>query len=93
MEKSFQFEDAGRTFTCKIEDARTPQTEAWWWFSVSGDGQRYAPFHVEKDDTLQTVQERIVAYYDALLVRRNAPREPWQGRRYGNAKPVGEQPK
>ncbi|HVE79462.1 MAG TPA: hypothetical protein VNA89_11395 [Gemmatimonadaceae bacterium] len=80
MERAFQFEAGGRAYTCRVEAARTPRTTPWWWFEVSGDGQRYAPFHAAPDDTEESVAARIVAYYDALLARRAAPREPW-GRR------------
>jgi hypothetical protein len=93
MEKSFAFEEAGKTFSCQMEDARDKQLKPWWWFSVSGDGQRYALFHAEKGDTRQSVQRRIVEHYDAMIAARNAPREPWRGR-FGSApaaKPVAPQ--
>jgi hypothetical protein len=80
MEQAFQFEDGGRTYTCRVGGAgtaRTPVTASWWWFDVSGDGQRYAPFRADVGDTQGSVRSRIVAYYDALLARRAAPRTPW----------------
>ncbi|HEX6533000.1 MAG TPA: hypothetical protein VF041_00300 [Gemmatimonadaceae bacterium] len=70
----FAFVDEGRTFTCAIEEARAPRTDAWWWFRVSTDDRnRYAPFRADASDTVSSVRERIVAYYDALLARRAAP--------------------
>lgn len=70
----FAFVDDGRTFTCAIEPARQPRADAWWWFRVSTDDRnRYAPFRADASDTMRSVQERIVAYYDALLERRATP--------------------
>jgi hypothetical protein len=80
MHGKLEFEEAGRTYACHVEPARNPHTAPWWWFSVSGDSHRYAPFHASAEDTDDSVRERIVAYYDALVTRRAAPREPW-GRR------------
>ncbi len=74
MKKEFEFEDDGRTFSCSVESAFAPHTEKWWWFAVTGkDSQRYAPFRVAAGDTESSVRARIVAYYDALLVRRSQP--------------------
>jgi len=78
VDQSFSFEDAGRTFACRVEEARTPHTTAWWWFTVSSDNYRYAPFHADAADTEDSVRSRIVSYYDTLLVRRAAPRQPWR---------------
>ena len=71
----FEFEDAGRTFTCSGEPVGSTRPDYWWWFRVSSDirNQRYAPFRVEAGDTRESVQARIVAYYDDLLARRAAP--------------------
>ena len=84
MVGEFQFEDSGRTFTCVIEGRRGARSEAWWWFRVTGDSHRYAPFHAAADDTKQSVQSRIVAYYSDHLTRRAAPaaaRQHWARRR------------
>jgi hypothetical protein len=78
VNQSFNFEDAGRMFVCRIEQARTPHTTAWWWFTVSSDSYRYAPFHADAADTEDSVRVRIVDYYDTLLARRAAPRQPWR---------------
>jgi hypothetical protein len=86
MEQAFQFDDGGRTYTCRVGGAgtaRTAVTGSWWWFGVSGDGQRYAPFHADVGDTQESVRSRIVAYYDALLARRSAPRALWGHRGRG----------
>jgi hypothetical protein len=86
MLSEFQFVDDGRTFTCKVEKPRAPRTESWWWFGVSGDGHRYAPFQADAKDTQKSVQARIVAYYNEHLARRAAPamqRQHWSQRGKG----------
>lgn len=72
--RSFTFEDAGRTFNARVEPLRPSGTDAWWWFDVSTEQhQRHAPFRAEPGDSLETVQARIVKYYDELLARRAEP--------------------
>ena len=83
MLKAFSFENGGRSYTCRVEEPRGSRTQAWWWFDVSEDGQRYAPFEATEDDTEATVRERVMAYYDHLLVRRAEPpaqRQHWARR-------------
>lgn len=82
---TFEFEEGGRSYRCCVEGERTARNGAWWWFGVSGDAQRYAPFHSEPGDTKDSVRARIVAYYSDLLVRRATPTPPRhsQGRRPG----------
>ena len=83
MLKAFTFENNGRTYNCRVEEPRGSRTQAWWWFDVSEDGQRYAPFEATEDDTESAVQERVMAYYDHLLVRRAEPpqqRQHWARR-------------
>ena len=83
MTKEFQFTDEGRTYTCRVEEPRGGRTEAWWWFGVSGDQHRYAPFQAVAEDTQDAVQSRVVAYYRDLLARRAMPvqsRSPWARR-------------
>ncbi len=75
---AFTFEDGGRTYTCRVEEPRATKAQRWWWFGVSGDGQRYAPFHAVKGDTQETVRTRILAYYEHLLARRAMPVVPRQ---------------
>lgn len=64
MIKGFEFRDKDRTYTCTVEARGGDPTDAWWWFAVTGDQQRYAPFRTERSDTQATVRERIVAYYE-----------------------------
>lgn len=77
----FAFTDDGRTFRCRVEEARGLRDD-WWWFSVSTEQhQRHAPFRASPADTPDGVQARVVAYYDDLLARRAAPPAPrtrWQ---------------
>ena len=80
---AFTFEHEGRTFTCCVEasSARGP----WWWFAVSTEAhQRHAPFPALASDSEADVRERMIAYHDALVARRNAPHvSRWQGRPVG----------
>ena len=71
----FKFEEGGRTFTCHIEEPRAARADAWWWFGVSGDQHRYAPFTAAKGDTQDNVRTRVIAYYADLLARRAMPAE------------------
>jgi hypothetical protein len=70
--QGFEFSDAGRTYTCTVEE-RKGAGESWWWFAVSGDGQRYAPFVATKGDTRSSVQERVVAFYLNRLFQLTQP--------------------
>lgn len=74
----FEFEEGGRTYSVSVEGLSKSLPDHWWWFSVSSaaDRQRYAPFRVEPGDTPAKVRPRIVAYYEALLVKRAAPPTP-----------------
>lgn len=82
MIEAFHFVEEGRTYSCFSEARRTQPSESWWWFDVSGDRQRYAPFRADSDDTLASVQERIVAFHSSLLARRAAhvPYRPFRTR-------------
>ena len=83
MIEQLHFEDGGRTFECNMEQPRGDRTGAWWWFAVSGDQHRYAPFQAADDDTEATVRSRISQYYRDLLERRSqpaAPRSHWARR-------------
>jgi hypothetical protein len=70
MISAFDFEDGGRKYTCTIEQHQAVPSDAWWWFGVTSDRQRYAPFRAASGDTRNSVQTRIVAYYDSVLARR-----------------------
>ena len=78
MVQAFDFEEGGRTFNCVVEPPRGSRTEAWWWFGVSGDGHRYAPFQAAAGDTESNVRSRIVTYYEQLVFRRSQPVQPRQ---------------
>jgi len=78
---AFTFEEGGRTYTCKPETRDTPPEGTWWWFSVSNDSQRYAPFEAASSDTQRTVRARIVAWYERRLWVRAQPVVPRE--RYG----------
>ena len=80
---TFEFEESGRLYRCCVEREHSSRAGSWWWFHVSGDAQRYAPFHPEPGDTKNSVRARIVSYYNALLARRALPPTP----RYGGRRP------
>ncbi len=85
---AFDFEYDGRTYTCVVEQPRAARGQAWWWFQVSGDAHRYAPFHAGARDSRKSVQSRVVAYYTNLLARRAeppAPRGHWARRQQGES--------
>ena len=89
MNGTLEFEDAGRTYTCRIDDTPGARLSSWWWFSVSGDGHRYAPFRATEEDTPASVRDRVVQYYLNHLTRRSMPteaRSSW-GRRPGAPAP------
>jgi hypothetical protein len=79
MTKKFSFADGDRKYTCHIEGL-AGRPEAWWWFEVSGDTHRYAPFQAARGDTEASVRERIVAYYQNMLIRRAEPARSWHNR-------------
>lgn len=85
MIKGFEFEDAGRAYQCTVESRPGPERESWWWFAVSGDAQRYAPFRAAAGDTRTSVQERVVAYYANRLFQLSQPRE--RGGHWGSRRP------
>jgi hypothetical protein len=72
--QEFSFVDRGRTFQCRVAASRVTGPDPWWWVEVSTEQhQRHAPFRADPEDTLEVVQQRMVAYYDNLLERRAAP--------------------
>ena len=73
MSDSFVFVADGRTFTCSIETSAATRGEAWWWFTVTGDGQRYAAFRPSEGEAHSSVQTRIAQYYADRLERIAAP--------------------
>jgi hypothetical protein len=79
----FTFEADDRAFVCQIEGGQS-QLRQWWWFTVSGEAHRFAPFQPSADDTLESVRSRIVSYYRELVARRALvldQREEWELRR------------
>jgi hypothetical protein len=73
MINGFEFKDDGRTYTCTVEVRNGPAPESWWWFAVSGDQQRYAPFRAAKGDTQASVTERVVQFYTNRLFQLTQP--------------------
>lgn len=74
MTKEFEFEDAGRTFTCTVESPLHAGMPPWWWFRVdTSESTRYAPFEALSTDTKKSVQPRIVAYYEQVLAIKARP--------------------
>jgi hypothetical protein len=72
--KEFEFVDAGRKFFCSVEVPKQAGMPPWWWFRLeTGESTRYAPFEAKPDDTRQSVQTRIVAYYEQLLAIQARP--------------------
>lgn len=74
MIDAFSFMDGDRTFACSIATRGGPgDTIQWWWFGVTSDRHRYAPFRAAADDTEFSVRHRVVSYYDNLIARRALP--------------------
>ena len=55
--EAFEFEHDGRTYICTPEARAGGKKEMWWWFRVSGDAQRYAPFEVVAGESKDAVAE------------------------------------
>ncbi len=78
---AFTFLHDNRTYNCRPEKIAEAEAEAWWWFTVSSDSNRYAPFRAHAKDTRVSVQSRIVDYYANLMARRSAPaKQHWAQR-------------
>ena len=79
MIQDFSFIDGGRTYSCSRKERSTKDgATSWWWFDVSGDKQRYAPFRAVEEDTENSVRYRVVSYYDDLMTRRGLPLNPFR---------------
>ncbi len=72
----FSFQDGWRTYECRLERQKGSITDGWWWFQVTGDQHRYAPFAATPGESRDKVKDRILAYHTNLLARRAAPPEP-----------------
>ena len=84
MLQPFTFEADDRVFACQIEGGRTKLAQLWWWFTVSGESHRFAPFQPEVGETLESVRFRVLSYYRELVARRALTldqRESWELRR------------
>ena len=80
----FTFEADDRVFACQIEQGRTKLAQPWWWFTVSGESHRFAPFQPVVGDTVESVRSRVLSYYRDLVARRAMTldqRESWELRR------------
>jgi len=78
-----QFEDDGRTLTCRSATSPATPGTTWWWLEVTGENQRYAAFRTEPTDTPENLRPRIAAHYANLLAERARPRvfrQHWTGR-------------
>lgn len=75
MIKGFEFEHESRHYICTIEERKGAPSDSWWWFSVSGDAQRYAPFRTAKDDSMASVSQRVVKFYADRLFALSQPTE------------------
>lgn len=73
--ESLQFEDNGRTLTCRSGPSPATPGTNWWWVDITGEAQRYAAFRTEPTDTKENLPPRILAYYAQLLADRARPRE------------------
>jgi hypothetical protein len=85
MTRIFSFAEGDRKYQCRVERATAGRTEAWWWFEVSGDAHRYAPFHAAASDTEASVRARILTYYLNVLARRSEPASSWHNRAHRRA--------
>ena len=70
---AFAFDHGGRAYTCAPETREAAPLGTWWWFTVSHDRSRYAPFEAASADTRQSVRTRIIAYYERLVWLRAQP--------------------
>lgn len=78
------FQHDGKTFNCKRESSPGTPDLLWWWFSVSGDSQRYAGFQSKSGDTEASVRRGILEHYANVLAIRERPRltrPSWTDRR------------
>jgi len=78
-----QFQNDGRTLTCRSASSPATPGTNWWWLEVTGENQRYAAFRTEPTDTPENLRPRIVAHYANLLAERERPRTfrpHWSGR-------------
>lgn len=81
MIAAFSFFHDNRTYNCYPERREGEQSEMWWWFTVTHDQNRYAPFLARPSDTRASTQSRIVAYYaNHLAHRQMSDQQRYRGR-------------
>ncbi len=93
--KGFEFEAEGRQYTCSVIERKGIGASTWWWFSVSGDMQNYAPFMAANGDTRASVQERVLQYYNNRLFQLSQPTQRgshWAKRNVPAAQPAQPAP-
>lgn len=73
MPKVVDFEHDGRRYHCTVEAMHGGPGKPRWWFSVTGDQQRYAPIETASSDTEANVKARIIAFYKQHLAARAEP--------------------
>ena len=73
MIKEVNFEHDGRKYESTVETQRGSAGQARWWFSVTGDQQRYAPIEAVSSDTQSSVKSRVIAFYKQHLFIRSQP--------------------
>jgi hypothetical protein len=71
--QGFEFEEGGRRYVCSIQEQKGAYAASWWWYSVSGDPQSYAPCRVEPTDTEASVREAVVKHYTNRLFQLSQP--------------------
>jgi len=88
---AFTFEHGGRSYTCAPETRESTLPGTWWWFTVSHDSSRYAPFESRPGDTERSVRESIIAYYERRVWLRSQPAvRPERQRFSGPGRPAGQ---
>ena len=70
-----EFENGGRTLTCRSASSPGTPGTMWWWIDVTGESQRYATFRTSPSDRPENLKPRIVAAYQKVLDDRARPRE------------------
>jgi hypothetical protein len=89
--KGFEFEAEGRQYSCTVVERKGIGASTWWWFSVSGDMQNYAPFMAASNDTRASVQERVLQFYNNRLFQLSQPTQRgshWAKRNVPAAQPA-----
>jgi len=72
----FEFMHEGRTYYCSTVVLEGAGAGTWWSFTTSNGNTRAMPMRASKDDTRESVQQRIIAYHTHFLKRRAEPPTP-----------------